>query len=177
MGCVMVAPSVLFSDNKAVVDVIESERMTPWCRHIAIPIAFLQHHHKKVYTPRLITSDKMIADIGTKPVTTALHKRFKYWGMGAMNLPSQHHIHYKHLQIQFYEMKYCDILKWINERQCLVSFQSINTDTPQDGEEVVGCWSQSTRDVTRPNRRSCTPDSGVIGHSSFGTSDDEQERK
>ena len=43
--------------------------------------------------------------------------------------------------------------------------------------QVVDCWSQSTQDVTRPNCRSCVPVSGVIGHSSFGTSDDEQERK
>ena len=45
MGCNIHTPSMLFCDNKAVVDIIESERMTPRCRHIDIPIAFL-HYHK-----------------------------------------------------------------------------------------------------------------------------------
>ena len=47
IGCNLHEPSKLFCDNKAVVDIIESERMTPRCRHIDIPIAFL-HCHKDI---------------------------------------------------------------------------------------------------------------------------------
>ena len=115
MGCEIAEPSFLYSDNKAVVDVIDCGRMTPRCRHIAIPIAFLHHHKGKTFQQKLITTDKMIADIGTKPVSPALHKRFKYWGTGAQFLPEPSHKHYQYLQMEFYEMKFQDIVKKITK--------------------------------------------------------------
>ena len=55
----------------------------------------------------------MLADIGTKPNTPALLKRFKYWGSGERFLPSPSHVHYKLLQMEFYEKTYTKILKMV----------------------------------------------------------------
>lgn len=115
MGCPLTDPSVSFADNRAVSSIIESERMTPRCRHFDIPIAFLHEHKGKVYENRLITTDKMLADMGTKPNTPAILKRFKYWGTGERFLPPAHHMHYKLLQMEFYEMPFTEILKLAKE--------------------------------------------------------------
>ena len=104
MGCNIHDPSLLLCDNKAVIDVIDNERMTTRCRHIDIPIAFFHSHKNKIYRQQLIPTDQMLADIGTKPNSPAVHKRFKYWGTGQRFLPSKDHIHFKYLQLQFYEI-------------------------------------------------------------------------
>ena len=87
IGCRFDKPSLLLCDNKAVIDVIEGERMTPRCQHIDIPIVFLHSHENSVYREKLITTDKMLADMGTKPNTPTIHKQFKYWGSGKRFLP------------------------------------------------------------------------------------------
>ena len=84
--------------------------MTPRCRHFDIPIAFLHAHKGTVYEPVLVPTDKMLADIGTKPNTPAVFKRLKYWITGTRFLPPEGHSHYKLLQMQFYEKDYHDIL-------------------------------------------------------------------
>ena len=137
MGLDMSNPSILFSDNKAVTDIIDSGRMTPRCRHIAIPIAFLHANKGQVFHEKLITTDRMIADIGTKPVTPALHKRFKYWGMGERFLPSRNHIHYSYLQMHMYETKYCAILKMMSNDSCQ-SITMHDAKTSQDGGGSCG---------------------------------------
>ena len=53
----------------------------------------------------------MLADIGTKPNTPALLKRFKYWGSGERFLPSPSHVHYKLLQ------KKSEVYFWISDDQ------------------------------------------------------------
>ena len=109
-------PSVSFADNRAVSSIIESERMTPRCRHFDIPIAFLHQHKGSVYQNKLITTDKMLADMGTKPNTPALLKRFKYWGSGECFLPPPQHQHYKLLQMEYYEKAYTEILNLIKDQ-------------------------------------------------------------
>ena len=114
MGCPLSDPSPLYCDNCAVHAIIESERMTPRCRHFDIPIAFLHAHKGSVYEATLITTDKMLADMGTKPNTPTLLKRFKYWTTGERFLPGRDHEHYDLLQMQFYEIPFHDILKMVN---------------------------------------------------------------
>ena len=41
MGCNLQEASLLLSDNKAVIDIIDNERMPSRCQHTDIPIAFL----------------------------------------------------------------------------------------------------------------------------------------
>ena len=74
MGCNLWDPSLLLSDNKAVIDIIDNERMTSRYRHIDIPIAFLHSHKHSVYREKLIPTDQMLADIGTKPNVPTVHK-------------------------------------------------------------------------------------------------------
>ena len=123
MGLPFSSPSKLYCDNKAVFDVIESERMTPRCRHFDIPIAFLHAHKNHIFTPQLVPTDRMLADIGTKPNTPATFKRLKYWITGERFLPVQGHEHYDHLEMQFYEMDFHEILKIMKD---LSSFQNIS---------------------------------------------------
>ena len=133
IGVKLEEPSLLLCDNKAVTDIIEGERMTVRCRHIDIPIAFLHCHKGTIYREQLITTDKMLADMGTKPNSPAVHKRFKYWGTGERFLPPPNHEHYKHLQLLFYEKSFCEILQIVRD-----SYQNITkSDTSQDGGVVV----------------------------------------
>ena len=101
MGCQLNEPSKLYCDNRAVFSIVEHEGMTPRCRHFDILIAFLQAHKGIVYKPVLVSTDKMLADIGTKPNTPAVFKRLKYWITGARFLPPENHLHYRLLQLQF----------------------------------------------------------------------------
>lgn len=87
MGCPIKGPSKLYCDIRAVYSITETERMTPRCRHFDAPIAFLHAHRNLVYQPELVTTDYMLADIGTQPNTPAIFKRFKYWITGERFLP------------------------------------------------------------------------------------------
>ena len=89
----------------------------------------------RIFNEKLITTDRMAADIGTKPVTPALHKRFKYWGMGEWFLPLKNHIHYDYLQMHMYEKKYCEILKMMNDGSCRSNLM-IDDKTSQDGGKL-----------------------------------------
>ena len=113
MGCPLSSPSKLYCDNRAVYSIIETERMTPRCRHFDIPIAFLHAHKGSIYEPELVPTDRMLADIGTKPNTPAVFKRFKYWLTGVRFLPNANHPHYDLLQMQFYEQDFHTILQMI----------------------------------------------------------------
>ncbi len=97
------------TDNAAVAAVINSGRITPRCRHIDIPIALLQSEKDKEYIINLVRTNVMLADMGTKPLKSALVCWFKYWGLGARFLPSPDHPHYAHLQMQYYEITYVEI--------------------------------------------------------------------
>ena len=130
MGCNVHDPILLFCDNKAVVDIIDRKRMTMRCRHIDIPIAFLHVNKGNIYRQQLIPTDQMIADLGTKPNSPAVHKRFKYWGTGVMFLPSKHHIHYEYLQLKYYEIAFCEILNMLRKQG---SSQSSHNNNSQDG--------------------------------------------
>lgn len=103
-------PSQMFTDNAAVATIIDSERMTPRCRHLDIPIAFLHQEKDESYHMTLCRTLVMLADMGTKPHSPQYVKLFKYWSTGARYLPTKGTHHYDLLQMQFYEMNYVDIL-------------------------------------------------------------------
>ena len=103
MGFPCQQPTPLYVDNAAVSAIIDAKRMTPRCRHLDIPIAYLHEQHGKSYDHHLISTVKMLADLGTKPLVLALHRRFKYWACGHMFLPPEGSDHYDYLQLQFYE--------------------------------------------------------------------------
>ena len=52
----------------------------------------------------------MIADFGTKPLVTIVHRRFKYWTSGAIFLPKEGTLHYDLLQMKYYECSFVDII-------------------------------------------------------------------
>ena len=110
MGFPSKLPTPLFIDNAAVDAIIDCNRLTPRCRHLDIPIAFLQQEKGKSYEQFLIRTQKMLADFGTKPLVTLLHNRFKYWSTGAMFLPKKGSLHYDLLQMQYYEQHCVDII-------------------------------------------------------------------
>ena len=66
-------PSTLFLDNKAVHDVIDSNKMTPRCRHLDIPIAYLQQEKGKSFEQKLVKTHQMLADFGTKPFRSLIY--------------------------------------------------------------------------------------------------------
>lgn len=111
MGFPAPLPSPLYVDNSAVDAVIDANKLTPRCRHLDIPIAFLHQEKGKSYEQFLICTQQMLADFGTKPLVTLLHQRFKYWSTGAAFLPSKDTEHYHLLQMQFYECNFVDILQ------------------------------------------------------------------
>ena len=104
-------PSSAFIDNKSVTDVIDSYKLTPRCRHLDVPIAYLHYEKDKSFHPILIKTQQMLADFGTKPLVTAIHKRLKYWSMGAQYLPKCGTSHYDDLNMKYYEKSYLDILR------------------------------------------------------------------
>ena len=115
MGFPAPLPTPLYIDNAAVDAVIDANRLTPRCRHLDIPIAFLQQEKGKSYEQFLIRTQQMLADFGTKPLVTLLHKRFKYWVTGASYLPLPETLHYNLLKMCFYEKCFVDIIKELRE--------------------------------------------------------------
>ena len=57
----------------------------------------------------------MLADIGTKPLTPAVHKQIKYWITGQRFIVLLDEEHTKNLELQFHEMEYHNVLKIVNE--------------------------------------------------------------
>ena len=104
-------PSKMYTDNAAVHAIIDSKRMTPRCRHLDIPIAFLHQEKDKSYQLDLCRTLVMLADMGTKPHSPQLQKLFKYWASGTQYLPDPDTEHYRLLQMEYYETNYADILK------------------------------------------------------------------
>ena len=111
MGFPPKKPTDLYIDNKSVYDVIDSNRMTPRCRHLDIPIAYLQQEKGKTFNHKLVKTQQMLADFGTKPLVTNIHNRFKYWATGAKFLPTKGTEHYNLLHMEYYEKNFVDILK------------------------------------------------------------------
>ena len=114
-GLPLAEPSKMFTDNAAVSAIIDSERMTPRCRHLDIPIAFLQQEKDKSYHMNLCRTLVMLADMGTKPHSPQYVKLFKYWSTGARYLPTPGSDHYNLLQMQYYERNYVDVLRMIKD--------------------------------------------------------------
>jgi hypothetical protein len=106
MGVPLGSPTPLHIDNAAVASVLNSDRMTPRCRHIDIPIALLQSEKDITYIIELVRTQLMLADMGTKPQNAIMLRRFKYWGLGARFLPPSGHIHFVLLQMQYYEQTF-----------------------------------------------------------------------
>ena len=104
-----------FTDNAAVHASVESSRMTPRCKHIDIPIAFLQQEHNQSYKLDLIRTMVMLADMGTKANTPRYHKEFKYWASGSRYLPKPDSVHGELLNMQYYEMNFGLILASLND--------------------------------------------------------------
>ena len=111
MGFPCLNPTPVYVDNAAVSAIIDAKRMTPRCRHLDIPIAYLHEQSGKSYNHYLISTVQMLADLGTKPLVTALHRRFKYWASGHYFLPPEGSEHYIYLQLQFYEKSFIEIVK------------------------------------------------------------------
>jgi hypothetical protein len=114
MGAPLGEPSTLHVDNAAVASIIDSGRLTPRTRHFDIPIALLQSEKDKEFYIRLLRTQLMLADMGTKPNKGPALRRFKYWGMGARFYPSPGHPHYIMLQLQFYELNFVEVVKLWN---------------------------------------------------------------
>jgi hypothetical protein len=90
--------------------------MTPCCRHINIPIAYLHQEKDKSFSNHLIQTIQMIADLGTKPLVMLLHKRLKYWISGEQFLPPKGSLHYRLLELNLYEVCYVDFKSVIEGR-------------------------------------------------------------
>ena len=61
--------------------------MTPRCQYLDIPVVYLHEQSGIFYHHQLISTVKMVADLGTKPLVTALHQQFKYRVSGHFFLP------------------------------------------------------------------------------------------
>ena len=72
-------PVKVHEDNKAIVNTMKSNRITPYLRHVDLPLCYLHYEHRKgTFKPILILSKMQIANIGTKPES----------GPSLMRLPS-----------------------------------------------------------------------------------------
>ncbi len=111
MGFPCSSPTPGHMDNAALEAIISSQRMTPRSRHLDIPIAYLQEHNGSTYVPKLIRTYYMLADIGTKPLSVHLHRRLKYWLMGAQFYPVPDTEHFNLLEMQLYEQSYVVIVR------------------------------------------------------------------
>ena len=114
LGVVLDQPSTMYMDNRAVHEIVQSGRITPRVKHASYPIAFLQHYNNIVFKLVLIPTDVMLADMGTKPNTPAVLQRFISWATGAQFLPPKDHIHYKLLQLHFYDKSFHEIMHFAN---------------------------------------------------------------
>ena len=114
-GYKLPSPSQAYTDNSAVHVIIESNRMTPRCRHIDIPIAFLHQEHQQSYKINLIRTMIMLADMGTKANTPQYHKHFKYWPTGVKYLPPSSSSHWSLLQMNLYEMNFGKIIQHMKD--------------------------------------------------------------
>jgi hypothetical protein len=110
MGLPLLLPSANYTDNSAVDAITAAGRMTQRCHHIDIPIAYLHQERDKTYSTKLTTTQLMLADSGTKANVPAVFKRFKYWASGHYFLPKPGTDHYIQLDMQFYKIKFIEIL-------------------------------------------------------------------
>jgi hypothetical protein len=102
-------PSPLYCDNAAVNAIVDSERMTPRCRHLDIPIAFLHETKDRVYKMQQVKTLLMLADMGTKPNTPKTLQLYKYWSTGEQFLPKPGHPHFDLLQMELYEKNFVQV--------------------------------------------------------------------
>jgi hypothetical protein len=116
MGYPCLDPTPAYTDNSAVSAIIDANRMTPRCRHIDIPIAYLHQEKDKSFSNHLIRTIQMIADLGTKPLVMLLHKRLKYWITGEQFLPAKGTLHYQLLEMDLYEVCFVDFRSVIERR-------------------------------------------------------------
>ena len=107
-------PSTKYMDNRAVHEIVQSGRITPRVKHASYPISFLQHYNNIVFKPVLIPPDVMMADMGTKPNTSAILQRFLSWATGVQFHPPKSHPHYDLLQLKYYDMPFQEIMKDTN---------------------------------------------------------------
>ena len=114
-GIPLKQPSTAFTDNAAVHAIIDSERMTTWCRHLDIQVAFLHQEKDTSYQLQLCRTLVMLADVGTKPHIPQHIRRFKYWATGAQYLPKPGSEHYELLEMKYYEMPFAEILKQLDK--------------------------------------------------------------
>jgi hypothetical protein len=112
-GYPLPTPSPLFCDNAAVNAVVDSERMTPRCRHLDIPIAYLHETKGRLYKMQQVKTLLMLADMGTKPNSPRTLQLYKYWATGEQFLPAQGHPHYDMLQMNLYEKNFADVQRII----------------------------------------------------------------
>ena len=107
MGLTLRKPTPLFGDNGASIAVIQTERMTPRCRHLDIPIAFLhQERRDSTFREEQSPTQFMLADIGTKQPTPVIYKRLKDWICGRRFYPTEKHKHHLLLTLNFFEQSY-----------------------------------------------------------------------
>jgi hypothetical protein len=107
-------PSTKYMDNRAVHEIVQSGRITPRVKHASYPISFLQHYNNIVFKPVLIPPDVMMADMGTKPNTSAILQHFLSWATGVQFHPPKSHPHYDLLQLKYYNMPFQEIMKNTN---------------------------------------------------------------
>ena len=110
MGFRLSKPTPIHIDNAATVAIIAAERMTPRCRHLDIPIAFLhQSKENDEIVEKQVSTHMQLADIGTKQTVPVVFKRAKYWLCGHHFYPREGTNHYDWLGMQHYEKGYIHI--------------------------------------------------------------------
>ena len=86
--------------------------MTINSRHIQQKYHIVKHMVKQGWFTALWQSGPVNpADIGTKPLSVHLHRRLKYWLMGAQFYPAPSTEHFQLLEMQFYEINYVVIIR------------------------------------------------------------------
>ena len=81
--------------------------MTPRCRHLDVPIAFLhESKESKIIEEKQVSTHLQLADMGTKQSVPYIFKRNKYWLCGHRFYPASNTKHFMWLGMSFYEKGY-----------------------------------------------------------------------
>ena len=92
-------PIQLHGDNKASLNIIRQNKISPRSRHLDIPVTFSHEHMQRQYLSlHHIDSKRNAADISTKPTTGPIHSRHWKFLRGIRNFPNESTFHGHYLR-------------------------------------------------------------------------------
>ena len=122
MGLAIQEPIIIHEDNQSVISIFTTPRMTPWVKHIDIPVCYAQEQFNLRNSAPLYTPSKMLlADSSTKPISGPVLKVHTDFLFGTRFYPPPTSSHYDQLSLTYHGLSYPEILKLLSSYALVIS--------------------------------------------------------